>query len=322
MVDFDKRIRGQKKEIQLPNIEPLLNELKDKIAKKINSEIYNIPDSPLEIKKSGSLNGYFEILKKQVLEKKEKEEKEKILQKMPGISADFHGYPNIKKESADEMKIRKMNQRKYLKYKLEAQIKNKKKIEELQKGKEIEYEIKYNNNAQEALSNERYLNYLNKSKEAKILNHTWSQAIKLKKLKEVEEGIQRKGCNYSLLRQIIQNNINEKEIADEYLEKIIAKNKAQEEPQELVLNPAYKKIEDTYIENINDKINKIREKYIKANSITTKGSEIDRSCQVRHTSLTNLADRSISGLKKFPPYPKPLKKVKLRPLTRFLSFIQ
>ena len=315
MIDLERRLRASKREFEGLDLLSTLNDMKNRIKEKILVELEDFPKSST-MGKEGKINHqYAEELRKQILEKQEKDLTEKKYQRIPGISSDLNGYPSIIQASVEEMHEIKQKQREAFKRELDIQVRSKKTRKNHEKLRDLEYDKNYISNANESLKNEMNSAIKTKLKQARILNNTWSQAAMLKKLKDIDEGITRKGCNQSLLKKMFERkNTKMKKIASEYLETVnsvlkpnnsVDLSSSQESIEDI--SPAKNKAEDLSV------VTKIDTRVPKMDIIAPK-IDAEVKGRVHYKSYNHILDSESKIVKKFPPYPKPLKKVKLAPL--------
>lgn len=294
MLYYEKRVRASKKELRETDISPILKDLKGKLAEKILHEVEALSKTQSTEKHLKCNNLYGEELRKQISEKKEKKKKEKITMADSGISKDFNGYPNIVKTSLEELQAIKQRQKEAMKWYLESQILNKKVKKDWEKSQEFELDLKFNGIALDSLEKELVSKGEKRAKQVQILNKTWAQAVELKKLKDFEEQIARKGCNLNILKSMTEKPLNDTEttVAD-YIENL-SRFKIPNKPLQV-------KIRD-----ISPHISRrsIAKSIISEISYNQSAAELPKISKMHHKSCTNLIFPKPA--KRFPPYPKPL----------------
>ncbi|CAG9317933.1 unnamed protein product [Blepharisma stoltei] len=123
-------------------------------------------------------------LERQINEKKNRLLKEKEEFKVPGISEDFHGYPNIPETPKQLRRERELAIKRGVKKDLTLQIQSKTKELEQQKAREKELDLDFLSRAKQSLDIEKELKKDKKLREKELLTSYWNQEIKAKELKK------------------------------------------------------------------------------------------------------------------------------------------
>ena len=287
--ELEKRLRAPKKAPEFIDLEPTLTELKSRMTEKILSEISSLSNPIFLSNSMEKKKKYAEELKLQMEEKKQKDLKEKLQRKI-GLSNDLNGYPSFPIIPIKEASEKELFDKKIFRKALDSQVRTKKLITTKEKNKETEIGISFNNFAAESLKNEKFLKELNKNKQNDILIRTWSQGKKIKNYKDIEEKIIRKGCNFSVLKALVDKKLEDEEIVNYYSQKLkIVKNKEDSK-------------ENWKIESLPNETQK--------KTVEQKPEEKTRKSK----SFCCFTEYGVLKLKRYPPYPKPLAKVALRAL--------
>lgn len=147
-------------------------------------------------------------LESQITERKKRLLKEKEEFKIPGISINFHGYPNIPETPKQVKRQRELAVMKDVKKDLISQIENKQRSFIDKSSKEKELDLEYLRRAKDSLEVEKDLKRSKKQQDRELLTSFWTQELKAKELKI---NIERAARGQTLISSDIINERDEDE---------------------------------------------------------------------------------------------------------------
>ncbi|CAG9315011.1 unnamed protein product [Blepharisma stoltei] len=133
------------------------------------------------------------FLQRQIEEKEAKQKCLKLEFLKPGISENFHGYPNIPETPKKEKRKRELSLQKYFKKDLDEQMEFQAKNHEYQKQENLKLENKIISDANNELDNQKIRMLETKKFHKEMLTESWNKSIQSKELAKKLEKIRIKG---------------------------------------------------------------------------------------------------------------------------------
>lgn len=149
----------------------------------------------LSEKPKHSKQEYLEELKKQIEFKAQQQEFEKVSKRKPGISEDFHGYPNLPQTPREVRRRRELEQMGRFRKDLGEQMSLKQQSLNALRFRELEIDKMCNVKDYQMFLDERNNRVVKKENEKEVLVNAWNQAKKAKELQQLLETAERKGIN-------------------------------------------------------------------------------------------------------------------------------
>lgn len=136
---------------------------------------------------------YLEELKKQIELKAQQQEYEKVNKRKPGISENFHGYPNLPQTPREVRRRRELEQMKHFRQDLSEQLSIKQQSLNALRFKELQIAKNHNVLDYQMYLDDRNNRIVKKENEKDVLVNAWNQAKKAKELQQLLETADRKG---------------------------------------------------------------------------------------------------------------------------------
>lgn len=141
---------------------------------------------------------YLEELKKQIEIKAQQQMVEKDYKQRPGISEDFHGYPNLPQTPREAKRRRELEQMKNFRRELSEQLAIKQQSLNALRYRELEVAKNHNVIDYQLYLNDKSSKLAKKEFEKEELVNAWNQAKKAKELQQLLETAERKGIQPSV----------------------------------------------------------------------------------------------------------------------------
>ena len=178
-------------------ISTLEQQLNEKSLSPPNSSNFFFSDKPKYSKQE-----YLEELKKQVEIKAQREMMEKNYKKRPGISEDFHGYPNLPQTPREAKRRRELEQMRNFRRDLSEQLAIKQQSLNALRYRELEVAKSHNVMDYQLYLNERNSKLAKKENEKEALVSAWNQAKKAKELQQLLETAEWKSVKPSVEKSL------------------------------------------------------------------------------------------------------------------------